>query len=183
MMMSVAKVNASGLTLDYCGYIGGSDGDGGLGSLLAVDDAGNAYVFGDTVSSQSSFPLAVGPDLGFNDGDSNAFVAKIAMEQGFSLDRERRVIDIKRGKTTTLEIHISRDPSFTDSITVKLQNADEKGIKLTPEERVSTTEGDDIKFKLKIKSGAERGTRRLFFTGRTASGIEHTSAVTINITK
>ena len=40
----MAKVNAAGTGLVYCGYIGGSDDDEGDG--IAVDSAGNAYVTG-----------------------------------------------------------------------------------------------------------------------------------------
>ena len=42
----MAKVNASGTALVYCGYIGGSGNDVGYG--IAVDGSGNAYVTGDT---------------------------------------------------------------------------------------------------------------------------------------
>jgi hypothetical protein len=73
----VAKVNASGTALVYCGYIGGSSGDEGLG--IAVDGAGNAYVTGQTISNQLTFPVVVGPDLTYNDasGLPDAFVAKV----------------------------------------------------------------------------------------------------------
>ncbi len=46
----VAKVNAAGTALDYCGYIGGSGDEGGiypnLGDTggIGVDSSGNAYV-------------------------------------------------------------------------------------------------------------------------------------------
>ncbi len=71
----VAKVNAAGLGLVYAGYIGGSDGDLGYG--IAVDGAGNAYVTGETDSIQATFPDIVGPDLTFNGGFRDAFVAKV----------------------------------------------------------------------------------------------------------
>jgi hypothetical protein len=70
----VAKVNAAGTALIYGGYIGGAELDRGAG--IAIDDAGNAYVTGDTFSSEASFPVTVGPDLTFN-GASDAFVAKV----------------------------------------------------------------------------------------------------------
>jgi uncharacterized protein (TIGR03437 family) len=71
----VAKVNTTGSALVYCGYIGGIAKDYGRG--IAVDGAGNAYVVGDTASNQTSFPVTGGPDLTYNGGDSDAFVAKI----------------------------------------------------------------------------------------------------------
>ncbi len=74
----VAKVNAAGTALVYCGYIGGSGGEQGNG--IAVDSSGNAYVTGQTSSAEDTFPVTVGPDLTFNGpfgGGSDAFVAKV----------------------------------------------------------------------------------------------------------
>ncbi len=68
----VAKVNAAGTALDYCGYIGGSDSD--IGRAIAVDAAGNAYLTGSTDSDDLT--VTVGPDLDFN-GSNDAFVAKV----------------------------------------------------------------------------------------------------------
>src|SRR6266540_3949548 len=70
----VAKVNAAGTALVYAGYIGGSDDD--FGHSIAVDGAGNAYVAGETLSTEATFPVGVGPDLTFN-GATDAFVAKV----------------------------------------------------------------------------------------------------------
>jgi hypothetical protein len=42
-----------------------------------VDGAGNAYVAGDTYSTEATFPVTVGPDLTFNGGGYDAFVAKV----------------------------------------------------------------------------------------------------------
>ncbi|MGA9350854.1 MAG: SBBP repeat-containing protein [Anaerolineae bacterium] len=75
----VAKVEADGTGLVYCGYIGGSGDDYGLG--IAVDGAGNAYVTGYTESDEATFPVAVGPDLTYNGvEDYDAFVAKICYD-------------------------------------------------------------------------------------------------------
>ncbi len=71
----VAKVNAAGTALVYCGYIGGNGDDYGFG--IAVDSSGNAYVAGQTASSETTFPVIAGPDLSFNGGLSDAFVAKV----------------------------------------------------------------------------------------------------------
>jgi CARDB/Beta-propeller repeat len=71
----VAKVKADGTALVYCGYIGGAGEDDGF--AIAVDAAGNAYVTGDTGSDPTSFPVKTGPDLNFNGGNADAFVAKV----------------------------------------------------------------------------------------------------------
>jgi len=80
----VAKVNAQGTSLVYCGYIGGSGFDRGHG--MTVDTAGNAFVVGRTYSTQATFPVKVGPDLTFN-GSTNmwdAFVTKVALLDSLS---------------------------------------------------------------------------------------------------
>ncbi len=71
----VVKVDARGSGLIYAGYIGGDGNDWGYG--IAVDSAGNAYVTGGTSSTEASFPVTVGPDLTFNGGVVDAFVAKV----------------------------------------------------------------------------------------------------------
>ncbi|MBI4671596.1 MAG: SBBP repeat-containing protein [Chloroflexi bacterium] len=71
----VAKVKADGTGLVYAGYIGGSKPDKGYG--IAVDAAGNAYVTGYTNSGDGTFPVIIGPDLIYNGGYDDAFVAKV----------------------------------------------------------------------------------------------------------
>ena len=70
----VAKVNAAGTALSYCGYVGGSGSDSASG--IALDSAGNSYLVGSTESSQATFPVLAGPGLAYR-GNSDAFVAKI----------------------------------------------------------------------------------------------------------
>jgi hypothetical protein len=76
--MFVAKINADGTGLVYCGYIGGSQTDRieGFGHAIAVDSQGCAYVVGSTNSDQTTFPVLGGPDLTIN-GNLDAFVAKV----------------------------------------------------------------------------------------------------------
>lgn len=72
----VAKLNAEGTTLIYCGYIGGDNSDSGYD--IAVDDEGCAYVTGVTDSSETEdFPITVGPDLTYNE-EGDAFIAKVS---------------------------------------------------------------------------------------------------------
>ena len=71
----VAKINTyDGISFSYCGFIGGSNGD--LGSDIAVDSEGSLFVFGETSSDESNFPVMNGPDLTFN-GNGDGFVAKV----------------------------------------------------------------------------------------------------------
>lgn len=59
--------------LRYSTYLGGSNTD--LGRAIAVDSSGNAYVTGETFSSD--FPTAGTPVQGSNGGGEDVFVAKI----------------------------------------------------------------------------------------------------------
>lgn len=72
----VAKVNTAGTGLAYAGFLGGSSYDRGYG--IAVDSIGDVYITGDTYSPE--FPTIGGPDLTFNGGDYDAFVAKVSSE-------------------------------------------------------------------------------------------------------
>jgi hypothetical protein len=68
----VAKLNAAGSSLVYSTYLGGSGEDYRNG--IAVDSSGNAYVAGDTTSSNFPTASALQPTLG---GFYDAFVAKL----------------------------------------------------------------------------------------------------------
>lgn len=69
----VAELNTNGSGLVYSTYLGGTDRD--VGSAIAVDPAGYAYVAGYTFST--NFP-AVNAQERFLIGNDDAFVAKIA---------------------------------------------------------------------------------------------------------
>jgi hypothetical protein len=69
----VAKLNTAGSALVYSTYLGGSEGDYGHG--IAVDSAGNAYVTGET--SSTNFPTVSPLQAAFGGGNPDAFVAKL----------------------------------------------------------------------------------------------------------
>ena len=60
--------------LIYCGYVGGPNFDYSYG--IAADSLGSAYIAGYTYS-MGAFPVSAGPDLTFNGGSVDAFVAKV----------------------------------------------------------------------------------------------------------
>ncbi len=68
----VAKLNRDGNSLIYSTYLGGSASDDGRD--IAVDGAGNAYITGETLSTD--FPIANALQSN-NRGNSDAFVAKL----------------------------------------------------------------------------------------------------------
>jgi pimeloyl-ACP methyl ester carboxylesterase len=81
----VVKLNAAGTGLAYATYIGGPGGGtyDELGTGIAVDGSGNAYVTGYTTSASgfpggSGFGSLPGFDQSYNGGSADAFVVKIS---------------------------------------------------------------------------------------------------------
>ena len=71
----VAKITANGAGFVYLGFIAGAGDD--VVNGITVDAAGRAYVTGTTTSDQTTFPVKLGPDLTFNGGAHDAFVAAV----------------------------------------------------------------------------------------------------------
>jgi hypothetical protein len=95
----VARINAGGTALEYCGYLGGAGRDWLL--AIAIDERGNnAFVAGDTESDEKTLPVRVGPDLSFNNGqyEWDGFVAEVMTTQ-LSLSGASRI-----GGTVTLSL-------------------------------------------------------------------------------
>jgi hypothetical protein len=74
----VSRFSPTG-TLLYSTYLGGANEE--EANDVAVDAAGNTYICGTTRSDETSFPVAVGPDLTYNGPSwpgNDGFVAKLA---------------------------------------------------------------------------------------------------------
>ncbi|MBI4637856.1 MAG: SBBP repeat-containing protein [Candidatus Rokubacteria bacterium] len=69
----VTKLNAAGTAIVYSTYLGGSGNDEGLS--VAVDAGGNAYVVGNT--SSTNFPTASALQPSYGGGFADAFVTKL----------------------------------------------------------------------------------------------------------
>jgi hypothetical protein len=116
----VAKVSRDGSSLIYCGYIGGVTYDDG--QAIAVDSSGNAYVTGRTFSDQNSFPVVFGPDLTYNGGPGDAYVAKVKADGtglvycgyigGFGLDEGRGIAVDQAGNAYITGLTSSPEFSF-----------------------------------------------------------------------
>ena len=72
----VSEINANGSALIYSTYLGGSNRDFGLG--IAADPSGNAYVTGNTSSTNFPTANALQAALGGRGAGINAFVTKIS---------------------------------------------------------------------------------------------------------
>jgi hypothetical protein len=72
----VTKLNANGTALQYSTLLGGNSTDFGRG--IVVDSIGNAYVTGETSSTQQPFPVTAGAyDPTYNGGLTDGFVIKL----------------------------------------------------------------------------------------------------------
>jgi hypothetical protein len=72
----VSKLNASGTALVYSTFLGGGEYDYGLG--IAIDSLGNAYITGETNSTD--FPITPGAfDTSYNGGYYDIFVTKMSL--------------------------------------------------------------------------------------------------------
>jgi len=69
----VTKLNATGSVLAYSTYLGGTGDEEASG--IALDSAGNAYVTGDTLSSD--FPTTAGAFQTTYGGSIDAFVTRL----------------------------------------------------------------------------------------------------------
>jgi hypothetical protein len=69
---------------DWCGYIGGSGIESVGRSSSGLDRDGNFYVTGRTDSTQATFPVKIGPDLFYNGGGRDAYIAMVS-EDGAQL--------------------------------------------------------------------------------------------------
>ncbi|CAN5259183.1 hypothetical protein BH18ACT4_BH18ACT4_02750 [soil metagenome] len=72
----VIKVEPDGSGFQWSTYLGGAGPD--RGAAIALGPAGGIYIVGDTETSEATFPATVGPDLTYNGGISDAFVAEIS---------------------------------------------------------------------------------------------------------
>jgi hypothetical protein len=80
----IARVSTTGASLGYCGYVGGAGTE--TAEDVAVDSSGRASITGHTGSSETQgFPVSGGPDLTFNGGILDAFVARVS-DAGTGLD-------------------------------------------------------------------------------------------------
>jgi uncharacterized repeat protein (TIGR01451 family) len=99
----VTKLNATGSGLVYSTFLGGSGDD--IGNGIAVDASGNAYVTGETTSTD--FPTARGIQPisggGFSPGD--AFVAKLTAEGALSYSTYLGGTSGERGSAVAVDAH------------------------------------------------------------------------------
>jgi hypothetical protein len=98
----VAELNPTGTSLIYSTYLGGTNTD--IGTGIAVDSKGSAYVTGQTCSPD--FPLA-NPLQEYSGGNCDAFISKISVLAGIALNPSGLVFPHQSLGTTSKPLTIS----------------------------------------------------------------------------
>jgi uncharacterized repeat protein (TIGR01451 family) len=115
-----AKINAGGSALVYSTYLGGTSDDYGYG--IAVDSSGNAYVTGQTASTNFPTAHALQPSSG---GGFDAFLAKIVAAADLQLTNSAPPT-VNRGSTLTYTIVVNNLGPDT-AVKLKITDAVPKG--------------------------------------------------------
>ncbi|MFN8632428.1 MAG: SBBP repeat-containing protein [Chloroflexota bacterium] len=102
----LAKVLPDGTGFKMSTYLGGDDLDQATG--IAVDAAGSAYIAGETFSTESThFPVKSGPDLTFNGGQREGFVAKIGTTADLKVAQSDTADPVTVGQNVTYSLTIT----------------------------------------------------------------------------
>ena len=116
----VTKLDPTGAALLYSTYLGGSGFDSIIGTGIAQDAAGNAYVTGLTDSS-NSLPTTVGAFQAASGGGFDAFVAKLRLFN--TLEGENVTVSLGQVTVTFESVTAAGDTTLTTSTTGPLPPA------------------------------------------------------------
>jgi len=110
----ITMLDASGGTLRYSTYLGGSRTD--YGTAIAVDSTGNAYVVGLTFSSDFT---VVNPEQDFLNGEVDAFAVKISPATPLNPDKPGPVVTAS---------HTPHQPAVGEQVILQITASDPVGI-------------------------------------------------------
>lgn len=149
---------------------------------IAVDAQGNIFVAG-TVTIGTTFPTTPGAFQRELKGRNDAFLVKYSPVEvptgpDFSLSFPQPTVNTSTGKVK-ITADINRTGGFTGNVTISPAAALPSGI-VFKGGSVSTT-GSSVKFKLKVKGSASRGTHQLTIQARDDSGKTRTATLTLNV--
>jgi uncharacterized repeat protein (TIGR01451 family) len=104
----ISKVRPDGGALTFSTYLGGINLDEGQGVVL--DSGGNIYLVGGSGSNESQeFPVTVGPDLTFNGGGADVFVAKLGITADLAVTITDAPDPITAGQVLTYTVTVSNN--------------------------------------------------------------------------
>jgi uncharacterized delta-60 repeat protein len=107
-------------------------------------------------------------------------VARYEVPSDFSLGLDPPEITMQPGTKVRVNVSINRSGGFAGAVTITPPDTSVLGIKVTPSDPISTTD-ESVKFKLKIKAGAQTGTHRLAFIGTDSSGRVRSAVLILTI--
>jgi len=108
-------------------------------------------------------------------------LARYNTEQDFALGFESSTINAERGTTVPVMFQITRKGGFGGNVTIAHSDTSALKIRVKPDS-VSTSD-TTVRFKLKIKAGAPAGQQQITFTGKSDSGTERTTTLSLVITE
>ena len=114
----VAKVPPGGGGFGYVTYLGGANLDDG--EAITLDTGGNVYLVGEGRSSETQqFPVTIGPDLTFNGGGADVFVAKLGISADLSIGVSDAPDPVSAGQQLTYTLTVRNNgPDDALGITV-----------------------------------------------------------------
>lgn len=163
----------------FVSFLGGDGSD--LPTGIAVDPQGNIFVSGIVISG-TTFPTTPGAFQREIKGQTDAFLVKISAVDiptgpDFSLFFSQSSVTTSTGKIK-VTANVNRTGGFAGNVTITPVSLP-AGV-VMPAGSASTS-GNSVKFKLKVKASAARGSHTLTFKARDASGRERTATITLII--
>jgi hypothetical protein len=122
----IAKID-SNIDIIFCGYIGGMDND--YGKSISIDKLGNCYIYGQTYSDESTFPVQIGPDLTHNSVHlmwPDAFITKV-IQAGLYADKYTLT---EGGDTINFDLGSGFDNAYRNYLILGAMNATNPGMPL-----------------------------------------------------
>lgn len=183
----MTKINATGSSLMFSTYLGGSGND--VGASLAVSASGSVFMTG--ITNSMNFPMAkplqaacgCDPTKKISDGFIAGFfeAAPPPPTPDFSISLAQPQATLARGKQIDININITRTGGFTGNVTITPDIDRAKTLKLTFTPTSQSTTANTTMFSLKAKKKALLGTSPIVFTAKDSSGKVKTTTLTLII--
>lgn len=171
----VGKLGASGSTLEFSSYLGGTKDD--FGDAIAIDATGTTYLAGE--SSSTGYPLK-DPIQDSLAGDLDSVVTVIDNSgPDFTMEVSPTMLSLNPKAKSSVTVTINRTGSPQGRVTVAADVPAGINVKVKPGSQSTT--GDTLTFKVKTKKTATVGTHEIVFTGRDDAGREHTTTLTLEV--